>query len=435
MPSRLSWIDHDHSVNEAVYELLNVSNVIDELGFASVRDSISDTLFPGTSTLHTRLRYVLFIKWLYQVLEATPSKDDFEEIERNLVELTSSKSDENGKSEEGAFGKESGRDLERLPSMAYSNALLKWGIRNKPKSKSGRSEWTKYIHQMTTRQNRLRDLPKEVVEAGDFMVDVSSIWNPALPGPPVGFPKELARPYLDLTHEEAVALRNIMTDACKEPRVTLFGDLLENLSEFKQYGTKKHPWDLIGESFLCEERAELLEHAENYSRALEGAVLFYHLLLAEAKNNRSSEAQTPLEPFEKRYHRWWNDLRNQNQDLWRRFSEWNLDRFFSKEMYGDCDGHRVWDHQKDFLKEWVERLKKSTETPPRSADASKLIEDRERRVKGKKKSRFENIDHWAPDPPKSDYYRLYDFRWSNVKQLLKDLDDVLNPSSPILPVQ
>src|SRR3954451_18130092 len=38
----------------------------DELGIGSVRDALADLLFPGTSSLHTRARYHLFIPWAYR---------------------------------------------------------------------------------------------------------------------------------------------------------------------------------------------------------------------------------------------------------------------------------------------------------------------------------------------------------------------------------
>ena len=41
----------------------------DELGLGAIRDSFSDQLFPGTSTIHTRLRYFFFVPWVYQQLE------------------------------------------------------------------------------------------------------------------------------------------------------------------------------------------------------------------------------------------------------------------------------------------------------------------------------------------------------------------------------
>ena len=38
----------------------------DELGLGQIRDALSDTLFPGTSFLLTRARYLLFVPWLFR---------------------------------------------------------------------------------------------------------------------------------------------------------------------------------------------------------------------------------------------------------------------------------------------------------------------------------------------------------------------------------
>jgi hypothetical protein len=40
-----------------------------ELGIGSIRDGFADILFPGTSTIQTRVRYFLFIPWMYDALE------------------------------------------------------------------------------------------------------------------------------------------------------------------------------------------------------------------------------------------------------------------------------------------------------------------------------------------------------------------------------
>ena len=40
--------------------------VRDEIGFLTVHQRYADRFFPGTSVLHTRLRYVLFVPWLYR---------------------------------------------------------------------------------------------------------------------------------------------------------------------------------------------------------------------------------------------------------------------------------------------------------------------------------------------------------------------------------
>ena len=41
----------------------------DELGIGVIRDLVADELFPGTSTIQTRLRYMLFVPWIYQRLK------------------------------------------------------------------------------------------------------------------------------------------------------------------------------------------------------------------------------------------------------------------------------------------------------------------------------------------------------------------------------
>src|SRR6185503_14613199 len=40
--------------------------VRDEIGFLALHQYYADRFFPGTSVLHTRLRYALFVPWMYQ---------------------------------------------------------------------------------------------------------------------------------------------------------------------------------------------------------------------------------------------------------------------------------------------------------------------------------------------------------------------------------
>lgn len=72
MVSMLSWLDHDRDAAERSMRMLSFfkeREARDELGIGGVRDAIADQLFPGTSTIQTRLRYVFFIPWLYAQLE------------------------------------------------------------------------------------------------------------------------------------------------------------------------------------------------------------------------------------------------------------------------------------------------------------------------------------------------------------------------------
>src|SRR3954451_3177605 len=77
MTSSLAWLDFSEQEQQrvlGVVELFRDRDTVDELGVGSVRDTFSNLLFPGTSTLHTRMRYVLFIPWIYQPIERSKTK-------------------------------------------------------------------------------------------------------------------------------------------------------------------------------------------------------------------------------------------------------------------------------------------------------------------------------------------------------------------------
>ena len=57
--SSLAWIDFDEAERQRaqrIMALFQERESRDELGLGGIRDSIADHLFPGTSTIQTRLR-------------------------------------------------------------------------------------------------------------------------------------------------------------------------------------------------------------------------------------------------------------------------------------------------------------------------------------------------------------------------------------------
>ncbi len=72
MQATLTWLDltaSDRDKMRRVLDLFKEQGTLDEMGLGSLRDALSDALFPGTSSIQTRLRYVLFVPWLYRRLE------------------------------------------------------------------------------------------------------------------------------------------------------------------------------------------------------------------------------------------------------------------------------------------------------------------------------------------------------------------------------
>ena len=158
MPSVLAWIDHDSKARERTLRILSLfqeKESRDELGLGSVRDSFADQLFPGTSTIQTRLRYMLFVPWIYHSLEEKrlPAESfaiQTDKLERDLVQPLMDSDDQ-----AGVFGKTAGKRLKRLPSSVYWAGLGVWGIRVIPIPLIIVSMLPSYVGTMTSRLLRL----------------------------------------------------------------------------------------------------------------------------------------------------------------------------------------------------------------------------------------------------------------------------------------
>ena len=71
MVSHFAWVDFAGENQQKmldVVKLFQEKDTRDELGIGTIRDSFSDYFFPGTSTIQTRARYMLFVPWIYKGL-------------------------------------------------------------------------------------------------------------------------------------------------------------------------------------------------------------------------------------------------------------------------------------------------------------------------------------------------------------------------------
>ena len=72
MPSKFGWVDFAEEDRRKMLDVIHLfrdRDTRDELGIGTIRDSFSDYFFPGTSTIQTKARYMLFIPWIYIDLE------------------------------------------------------------------------------------------------------------------------------------------------------------------------------------------------------------------------------------------------------------------------------------------------------------------------------------------------------------------------------
>ena len=206
MQATLTWLDltaSDRDRMRRVLDLFKEQGTLDEMGLGSLRDALADALFPGTSSIQTRLRYVLFIPWLYQRLEARRvGSSDIDRAARaaevDLIGRLAQNEDARG-----IIGVVARGSLVRLPSSVYWSALTRWGI-FQPQQSQG---WYQ------SRFDALVDGRGVVGRADDPGVIWSQQphWHPRLPAPPARFPWEAA---FALTPDEADFLRGRVEERC-----------------------------------------------------------------------------------------------------------------------------------------------------------------------------------------------------------------------------
>lgn len=120
--SSVAWLDLDAAASERVSTLLRSleePGTLDPLGLGSVRDAFAAALSPGTSTGHTRLRYFIFLPWIFLRLEAERVvPGDFarrlRDSEARLIDCLRPLGPN-----QGVIGYSAGRDLQRMPSEVY----------------------------------------------------------------------------------------------------------------------------------------------------------------------------------------------------------------------------------------------------------------------------------------------------------------------------
>ena len=134
----------------------NEKGVRDEVGFLALHQGFADRFFPGTSVLHTRLRYVLFVPWLMEKVAADAATDIARKFSKAETDLAGQLKAGPGPDPDGIIG---GRvwpqQTAQPPSMAYWSALGSWGIL-RPQSDGSLPSRTQTLHTLARRSARLK---------------------------------------------------------------------------------------------------------------------------------------------------------------------------------------------------------------------------------------------------------------------------------------
>ncbi len=100
--------------------------VRDEIGFLTIHQRYADHFFPGTSVLHTRARYALFVPWLFEDLAGLTGRAAVRALRERERELAGRLRDAGESQVIG--GRVYPKPSSQPPSTVYWNALAVWGL-------------------------------------------------------------------------------------------------------------------------------------------------------------------------------------------------------------------------------------------------------------------------------------------------------------------
>ena len=375
-------------MQEAV-ELFREQGTLDDLGIGSVRDAFSNLLFPGTSVLHTRARYLLFIPWIYRRLEhdGVSSGEVAARARRDEVRLIEALLKTDGI--RGVIGERARAELKLLPSSAYWSGLGTLGFRLFP----GTQE--QYHRSFDAYRLLIRAAPR-VPDEDDPIASVTRNWHPTLDALADASPDFLDQASFALSADEAGFVRELIL------RHTA-GSYLAFLCAQGGPSTVGSAWlhPRAGEAPLAIRRQ--LELADVFSLVMHGASLLYNLTLARRRG-----FDLLAERLTAQLDEWAKTLKGTARIEW--------DEFWQIALVGNP---RIRQPTRSFVEAWFGYALALGAAVAGDEQARRLIEDRERQTKHAQ-ARLSNprrLETWTQPVGLG---RL-DYRWAVVQGIINDV--------------
>ena len=395
MDATLTWLDltaTDRDRMRQVLDLFKEQGTVDEMGLGSLRDALSEALFPGTSTIQTRLRYVLFVPWIYRQLEARRTAASHVPTQLRKAELDLIGPLLEKGASQGVIGERARESLARQPSSVYWTALVRWGLFLHARPQGWyHTHFTGLLHGRGA---------EETADDPGVIRSRQPNWHPRLPCPPQAFPYEAS---FDLTREEAAFLQGRLEDRCAG---TLLAWLAREGSDAPSDGCF---WDDTAATRAPADLRHTIELARRFSLHVEGTPLLYNLLLAERRHSEHGGDEEAIEQYRREIDEWAAKEAVENfydpGELW---------------TFAASRQVRVPRLQRPFVETWSTRLPQIG--PAAIADdrtLRTLIENRERQLKGPR-ARLHNPARLLDWSGQVGVGRM-NFRWHRVRQMLLDL--------------
>jgi hypothetical protein len=363
--SYLAWIDFDPEERrraQTLIDLFKQPEARDELGLGTVRDGLADLLFPGTSTIQTRLRYMLFIPWIYQEAQSRKATQAERAAIARELEFQLSEALLRGGETVGVIGRDAGRNLKRLASSVYWAGLSTLGIRG-----------------LSGSHSTFLSYGPESLKDHDL-----KLWASNLPKAPANLLDEAS---FTLEKGEADFLRDRLESHAAN-------SLLNELARKGKTFTEDWPWQVMY-----------------------GASLLYNLLLAlRAADRPNAKTHADAADLAAHYRASIEDWKSELDNL--SLNDWDLDDLFA--LIGKTS-HNLTKPSRDFIRGWVTIVRDSGGTIETDQAAIELIKQREHGLKHRKARLLHDapLERWSGA---SGDARL-DFRWGIASRYLGELAD------------
>jgi hypothetical protein len=400
MSSVLAWLDYSDDEQRRARELLRFFSereTRDELGIGTIRDALSDALFPGISVIQTRARYFLFVPWLFQEAQRRgyAGPDLLSRVgrdERRLVEAL--RRGGWGETGQGLIGRVAGAQVKNLPSAIYWTGLQRFGIVRVLATRE-------QVAAMGTQAASFEEALTELADRPGYL------WDPNLPGPPDGF-FQMTEASFGLRPEEAEWLAERIEAATDG---TLLAWMAASRSGMTADSTA--PWNDPAADRVPEEIQRVISHARYFSAAMHGAALLYNLLLAERALEQDLGAGGELAGrYREQLVEW-----AESEEIAARLAEWDVGDFWDLAISANP---RIPFLTRIFVERWIELVLAERLDLAGDERARHLVASRERLLKGPQ-SRLTN-DRLLREWRGSSGARRLTFRWPQVKVLLGDIE-------------
>jgi hypothetical protein len=402
MQSSFAWLDFSATERDKVLEVvksLRNSESRDEMGIGVIRDRIADILFPGTSTIHTRLKYFLYIPWIFQKLDTAALSQNFTPEEARLFVREAEekllgklrRSDDT----EGVIGIDAGTNVETMPSQIYWGGLGIWGIRKYPKS---RQEYFRELHSIV----------RVLQGTEDSHVEPPSMrWDPELPA--ISDTDDVT---IHLTSKEALYFHDLFQSR-------LVDSLLAYLILRGKSTNTAFPWGEDIDASQVKLKNDLW-HAQNFSEVMYGINLCYNFLLAQKRNDAKL-----IESYIKRLHSWSDQL----SIRWKELNQWYEDIPVFWSFLG------IQNVPKGFVNRWLDfvfnhqiiDILHDSPTTLNMHPVAEFIQEREHKLK-KSRARLTNpamLQQWTG----ASGINQLNYRWFTARTYINEIADALGTNN------